>query len=59
MALMLDTQNTNLEVYRDAIDIFEDIQNNDVGWQIQERGPAITATILYQLLDAKHRREEK
>jgi hypothetical protein len=56
---MLDTLNTNLEIYEDAINILEDIQNNDVGWQIKERGPAIAATILYQLLDAKQRRENK
>ena len=55
---MLDTKKTNLEVYHDALDIFEDINNNDVGWQLRDRGPAVAATILYQLLNAKERRDK-
>lgn len=54
---MLDTQNTNLEIYRDAIDIFEDIKSFD-SCEWEERMPAVTATILYQLIDNKERRNK-
>lgn len=56
---MLNTENTNIEIYRDALNILDDIEANDGYWQSQDRGPAVTATILYQLLDAKERRKEK
>lgn len=53
---MLDTQNTNIEIYREAVSILDDIKNNDSTWE--DRAPAVTATILYQLLDDKERRNK-
>lgn len=54
---MLDTKHTNIEVYRKAIEVFEDIKGFDqADWG--RRLPAVIATILYQLLDEKERSEE-
>lgn len=47
---------TNLEVYKKAIKIFEDLQNNDCGWL--GNSPAVIATIIYQLIDEKENKNE-
>ena len=54
---MLDTENTNIEIYREAIGVLDDIKNSDSQWE--DRFPAVAATILYQLLDAQERRNRR
>lgn len=51
---------TNLEVYREAVDILNDIRNIDTYWDQDERNfCAVTATILYQLLQMKEDEENE
>ena len=50
---------TNLEVYREALDVLEDFKNIDTYWEQDEtKFCAVTATILYQLLQMKEDKNE-
>lgn len=51
---------TNLEVYREALDILDDFNGFDAYWyQDETRFCAVTATILYQLLQMKEENKDE
>ena len=50
---------TNLEVYREAMDILNDFEGIDTYWYQDERKfCAVTATIIYQLLKKEEVKDE-
>lgn len=50
---------TNLEVYKEAMDILEDINDFDSCWyNTYNRLPVVAATIIYQLLKKEENKDE-